>query len=244
MIEAIDLHKYYKDFHAVRGVSLSVERGQIVGLLGPNGAGKTTTLRMLAGIIKPTSGAARVAGHTIETHPIEVKGKLGFLSGDTQLYQRLTPREILRYFGELHLLPEAVIAERTDQLIADLEMEAFADQRIGTLSSGQKQRANVARALVHGPEALIFDEATASLDIISGQFIMHYLRKAREDGKAVLFSTHIMGEAEYLCDLIALLYRGVIIFKGTKAEILEHYESPNLTEAFLKAVAHMDEVTP
>lgn len=243
MIEARNLSKHYKDFVAVQDLSVTVPPGKIIGLLGPNGAGKTTTLRMLAGILKPTTGEIRICGYDLTEEPFEVKRRLGFLSGDTQLYQRLTSREVLRYFGRLHEMEETWLEERIERLVQDLDMGPYADKRIGTLSTGQKQRANVARTILHDPEVLILDEATASLDIISGKFILTYLQQARDEGKAIVFSTHIMGEAEYLCDEIALIYRGRVIYIGTTPEILDRYEAANLTEAFFNAIAEVEEAS-
>ncbi|WP_438008032.1 ABC transporter ATP-binding protein [Sorangium sp. So ce321] len=231
------LVKRYGDFTAVEGVDLAVHPGEIVGLLGPNGAGKTTTLRMLAGILSPTGGRVAIGGVDLAARPLEAKQRIGFLSGDTQLYQRLTPREVLRYFGRLYGMKEPALSRRIDALVADLEMDAFASRPCGTLSTGQKQRANIARAFLHEPEVLILDEPTTALDIISGRFIVESIRRERAAGKAVLFSTHIMGEAEYLCDRIALLHEGRIADTGALPELLERAGATNLTDAFLHHVA-------
>ncbi len=198
------LVKRFGPVAAVDGVSLTVSAGEVVGLLGPNGAGKTTTLRMLAGILTPDAGRVRVGGLDIHERPLDAKRRLGFLSGDTQLYQRLTTREVLRYFGRLYGMADALIAARTAQLVEELEMGEFAGRPCGTLSSGQKQRANIARAFLHEPDLLILDEPTVALDVISGQFIVQSIRRQREAGRAILFSTHVMSEAEYLCDRILL----------------------------------------
>jgi sodium transport system ATP-binding protein len=205
-------------------------------LLGPNGAGKTTTLRMLAGILTPDSGSVCVGGLDIHDRPLEAKRRLGFLSGDTQLYQRLTAREVLRYFGRLYGMADTLIGARTAQLVSELEMGDFADRPCGTLSSGQKQRANIARAFLHEPQLLILDEPTVALDVISGQFIVESIRRQREAGRAVLFSTHIMSEAEYLCDRILLLHRGHIIDEGVLDDLLARSGCRNLTDAFLLRV--------
>jgi sodium transport system ATP-binding protein len=221
---------------AVSDVSLTVSAGEVVGLLGPNGAGKTTTLRMLAGILTPDAGRVLVAELDIHAAPLDAKRRLGFLSGDTQLYQRLSTREVLRYFGRLYGMPEAAIAAREGQLIDELDMGGFASRPCGTLSSGQKQRANIARAFLHEPELLILDEPTVALDVISGQFIVESIRRQRAAGRAVLFSTHIMSEAEYLCDRILLLHGGRIIDEGSLQELLARSGCGNLTDAFLHQV--------
>jgi sodium transport system ATP-binding protein len=230
------LVKWFGPVAAVDGVSLTVSAGEVVGLLGPNGAGKTTTLRMLAGILTPDSGAVRVGGVDIHDQPLDAKRRLGFLSGDTQLYQRLTTREVLRYFGRLYGMADARVDARSARLVEELEMKEFADRPCGTLSSGQKQRANIARAFLHEPVLLVLDEPTVALDVISGQFIVESIRRQREAGRAVLFSTHIMSEAEYLCDRILLLHRGRIIDEGPLADLLARSGCGNLTDAFLRRV--------
>jgi len=230
------LVKRFGPVAAVDGVSLSVASGEIVGLLGPNGAGKTTTLRMLAGILTPDRGHVRVGGLDIHERPREAKRRIGFLSGDTQLYQRLSTREVLRYFGRLYGMAEPRIEARTAQLVRDLEMGEFAERPCGTLSSGQKQRANIARAFLHEPDLLILDEPTVALDVVSGQFIVESIRRQREAGRGVLFSTHIMSEAEYLCDRILLIHRGHVIDEGPLEGLLARSGCRNLTDAFLDGV--------
>jgi sodium transport system ATP-binding protein len=230
------LVKRFGPVAAVDGVSLTVSAGEVVGLLGPNGAGKTTTLRMLAGILTPDAGRVCVRGLDIHERPLDAKRRLGFLSGDTQLYQRLTTREVLRYFGRLYGMADALIETRTAQLVEDLEMGEFAGRPCGTLSSGQKQRANIARAFLHEPDLLVLDEPTVALDVISGQFIVESIRQQREAGRAILFSTHIMSEAEYLCDRILLLHRGHIIDEGVLDDLLARSGCRNLTDAFLLRV--------
>ncbi|MEW5974594.1 MAG: ABC transporter ATP-binding protein [Acidobacteriota bacterium] len=232
-LQACGLVKKFGDVTAVDDVNLTVCSGEIVGLLGPNGAGKTTTLRMLAGILTPSSGDIRIAGKNILQDPLLTKKRIGFLSGDTQLYQRLTPREVLLYFGRLYELEESRLKARIERLIEDLEMSSFVSRSCGTLSSGQKQRANIARAFLHEPDLLILDEPTTALDVISGQFIVEAIRKERAAGRAVLFSTHIMGEAEYLCDRIYLIHEGRIVDHGALQELLERSGCRNLTDAFL-----------
>ena len=240
MIDAIELTKRYGALTAAESISFSVQPGEVVGLLGPNGAGKTTVLRMLAGILTPTSGQARVAGCDAQVDPMGLKRQLGFLSGDTALYQRLTPREILRYFGRLNDLDDATIARRTETLIQDLRMQDFIDQRCQGLSAGQRQKANIARAFLHDPPALILDEPTTALDIVTGSFLLEAIARARTAGKAVLFSTHIMGEAEYLCDRVLLIHRGRIIDSGSVPEVIARAGVRTLTDAFLSQMDHAE----
>ncbi|MEP7117858.1 MAG: ABC transporter ATP-binding protein [Acidobacteriota bacterium] len=232
-LEATALGKRFAAVTAVDDVSLVVRPGEIVGLLGPNGAGKTTTLRMLAGILSPDRGRVVIDGLDVHVDPIAAKRRLGFLSGDTQLYQRLSPREMLRYFAQLYELEPAQADRRIATLIAELDIGSFADRPCGTLSSGQKQRANLARAFLHEPQLLILDEPTNALDVVSGQFIVQAIRRARDAGRAVLLSTHIMGEAEYLCDRISLIHRGRIVDSGPLETLLQRSGQGNLTDAFL-----------
>lgn len=233
-LAAESLVKQFETVTAVKGVSLTVSAGEIVGLLGPNGAGKTTALRMLAGILTPTAGRVVVNGLDLQAHPLAAKQQIGFLSGDTQLYHRLTAREVLRYFGRLYGMADGQLTNRIEQLVTELEMAAFADRPCRTLSTGQKQRANIARAFLHRPSVLMLDEPTAALDVISGQFIIEAIRRERAAGRAVLISTHIMSEAEELCDRIYLLHEGGIADHGTLAEILARAGCASLTEAFLR----------
>lgn len=230
---ATQLSKQFGDFKAVDQVSLRVAPGEIVGVLGPNGAGKTTTLRMLAGILTPTSGRVTVGGVDLHTDALAAKRKIGFLSGDTQLYRRLTPREMLLFFGRLYEVPEEHLVAKVEDLIRQLDMASFAGRPCGALSSGQKQRANIARAFLHEPDLLILDEPTATLDVWSGQFIVEAIRREKALNRAILFSTHIMSEVEYLCDRIYLIHGGRLVEEGTVADILSRSGAPNLTDAFL-----------
>lgn len=235
-LAADGLMRRFGELTAVRGVSLELHPGEVLGLLGPNGAGKTTILRMLAGILAPTEGRVTVMGLDTQEQALEARRHIGFLSGDTQLYQRLNPREVLDYFGRLYGLDAARRKERIEQLVAELDMTSFASRPCGQLSSGQKQRANIARAFLHEPDVLILDEPTNALDVLTGRFIIQAIRREKAAGRAILFSTHIMGEAEYLCDRILLLHKGEIVGGGAVPEVLERTGSANLTDAFLKCI--------
>jgi sodium transport system ATP-binding protein len=243
-LKACGIVKCYGQFKALDQFFMSVHAGEVVGLLGPNGAGKTTALRILAGILTPTEGEVLVDGQEIHGDLLAAKRKIGFLSGDTQLYQRLSPREVLFFFGRLYGMKEHPLRDRIEKLVQDLEMSDYASRPCGTLSSGQKQRANIARAFLHQPEVLILDEPTTALDVISGQFIVESIRREKTAGRAVLFSTHIMGEAEYLCDRIYLLHQGRVIDHGSLEEILERSACRNLTDSFLKFSGHAHQANP
>jgi len=233
-LRAEGLTKRFGAVLAVDQATIQVDPGEVVGLLGPNGAGKTTMLRMIAGILAPDAGSVTVAGMDMATRPLEAKRAVGFHSGDTQLYRRLNAREALAYFGRLYGMEEAHLKARIDELVELLDMRSFCDRPCDTYSAGQKQRANIARAFLHEPELLILDEPTTALDVISGRFIVETIRAESAAGRAVLFSTHIMGEAEYLCDRIALLHQGRIVDHGRLDELLERSGCRNLTDTFLK----------
>jgi len=233
LLVAEELRKTYAQVEALRQLDLQVFPGEVVGLLGPNGAGKTTCLRILAGILAPTAGRASICGHDTQQSPLLAKQHLGFLSGDTALYKRLTPREVLTFFGRLHQIPTPILQQRSAQLIEQLGMQEFADRQCGTLSSGQSQKANIARTLIHDPPVLILDEPTTALDIVTGRFILDAISQARTAGRAVLFSTHIMGEVEYLCDRIVLIHQGQVCAQGSLQELRQRTGKHELTDIFL-----------
>lgn len=219
-IQVHNLRKAYRspdgtEFAAVDGISFDVGAGSIFGLLGPNGAGKTTTLRMLATLIAPSDGTASVAGHDIETDPQAVRAGVGFLTGSTGLYPRLTAREAVRYFGRLYGMSPEILEPRIDSLFDRLEIRGYEKKRCGELSTGMKQKVSIARAIVHDPPVLILDEPTTGLDVLASRHIVEFIRDSRAEGKCVLFSTHIMSEAERLCDEIAIIHEGRIVASGT-----------------------------
>ncbi len=219
---------------AVDGLSFCVGQGKIYGLLGPNGAGKTTTLRLLSGLMKPTSGRAVLAGHDVADDPQAVKRVIGFLTANTGLYQRLSPRELLMYFAELHGLSDP--RARVTHLIDWLDMGDFADLRGGALSTGQKQRTNIARALVGDPPILILDEPTLGLDVLSNRVILDFIVRERDEGKTIVLSTHYLDEAESMCDLIGLLHDGRLVAEGTLEELRSYSGQQRLSNIFLKIV--------
>jgi len=240
LIKIEHMSKSYGPFPAVIDISFEVLRGEIIGFLGPNGAGKTTTLRMLSGLMKPTSGKVSVAGFDVATQPMEVKNAMGFLTANTGLYQRLTARELLIYFGQLHNMELGRAVDRTDELIDWLGINDFADLRCGALSTGQKQRVNIARALVSDPQILIMDEPTLGLDVLSNRIILKYIKRERELGKAIILSTHYLDEAEDMCDRIGLLHNGKLVAEGDLAALRLLSGQQRLSNIFLKLI-HADE---
>jgi sodium transport system ATP-binding protein len=241
MIETENLGKHFHDkkrgaIRAVEGVSFRCEPGRVYGLLGANGAGKTTTLRMLATILKPSAGTARVAGFDIVRDADKVRQNIGFLSTSTALYGRLTAREMVEYFGRLHRLSETELKRSVDSLFARLEMESFRDRRCDDLSTGMKQKVSVARTLVHDPTVMIFDEPTSGLDVITARSIIGFIRECRGRGKTVLFSTHVMSEAEKLCDTIGIIHNGRLLAEGGLPELRDTYKQHDLEEIFVQVV--------
>jgi sodium transport system ATP-binding protein len=223
------------EFAAVDGISFGCQAGEVFGLLGPNGAGKTTTLRSLSTMLKPTSGSIRVMGIDAVACPQKVREKIGFYSADTSVYARFSPRELLRYFGTLSKY-SGNLDERIETVISDLDMSSFADVRCEKLSTGMRQRASLGRGIIHDPPVLILDEPTSSLDVGTTLAIHKYIERWRNESKCVILSTHIMSEAEKLCNRIAILHKGRILANGTLEELRaltgEHY----LEDVFLKLV--------
>ena len=218
---------------AVRGVSFRVAAGACYGLLGPNGAGKTTLLRMIATLVTPSSGAATVDGFRGDEQPERLRARLGFMSGNTRLYRRLTGRETLAYFGRLYGLDEARIRSRTEELAEAFELGGFLDRRCGGYSTGQAQRVSIARVMLHDPPLLILDEPTLGLDVMSSRSMLDFVRGARDRGTAVVFSTHHMAEAEELCSRVGFLHGGRLLAEDTPAGLCAAAGAGTLKDAFL-----------
>ncbi len=240
MIEADRLGKEFHDskrglVRAVNDVSFRCQPGRVYGLLGANGAGKTTTLRTLATILRPSSGTARVAGYDIRREPQKVRASIGFLSTATALYGRLTAWETVEYFGHLNGLNGETLRRRIESLFLRLEV-TFPERRCDKLSTGMKQKVSIARTLVHDPPVMILDEPTSGLDVMSARAIIGFIRECREQGKTVLFSTHVMSEAEKLCDTIGIIHDGCLKTEGTLAELRERSGLQDLEEIFVRTV--------
>lgn len=243
MIEAKELTKQFvrtvkkgkkEEFFAVDHVSFQAENGEILGILGPNGAGKTTLLRMLGSLMEPTSGGVVITDKDMGqiTQKEILKKHIGYLSENTKLYGRFTVREMLSLFGELYDFTSQEIEARVEEICGLMQMETFIDNRIEKLSTGQKQRTSIARCLVHNPDIYIFDEPTLGLDIISSKAIIDFMKQEKARGKSVLYSTHYMEEAEFLCDRIIMIDKGKIIAAGTPEELKAATQTSNLRDTF------------
>jgi sodium transport system ATP-binding protein len=241
MVQAIDLTKEFKDkkrgkFKAVDSVNFSCEPGKIFGLLGANGAGKTTTLRMISTVMQPTSGTVKVEGQDIRKNAQRVRAKIGFLTGNTGLYQRLTAREVIRYFGNLNGMTNKQVDERLVEIGEWLKMKDFLDVRAAKLSSGMAQKVNIARTIIHDPPVMVFDEPTVALDIIAARSIIEFINFCKSQNKCILFSTHIMREAERICDEVAIIHEGRIMAQGTVQSLKNMAEEEEFEDAFIKLV--------
>lgn len=237
-LRAVNLVKTFADpkrgpVNAVDQVSFDIQPGEIFGLLGPNGAGKTTTLRILATLLKPSSGTATLNGFDIVTQAGRVREQIGFLSGETGLYGRLTPREILSFFGKLNGMTGAPLQTRIKEVIDRFGISGFADTRTDKLSTGMKQKTAIARTLLHDPPILILDEPTSGLDVPTARVIEQSIVEARQRGKCILYSTHVMEEAEYLCDRIAVIYDGAIKIIGSMDQLRAQTGKQRLRDVFL-----------
>lgn len=226
------------EINAVDGISMTVREGEIVGILGPNGAGKTTLLRMMSRLMRPTSGMVSVQIDEKEiTDDIEFKKHIGYLSNNTKLYGRLSSRELLQMLGVVYGMSKADTERKIEEISEILSMKNFLDNRIEKLSTGQTQRASIARCLVHDPQVYIFDEPTLGLDILSSASIIEFMKKERERGKTILYSTHYMEEAEYLCDRIVMIHRGKIVSEGSPGSLKAQTGKENLRDVFAELIA-------
>lgn len=246
MIHVRELTKHYCDlrrgqFTALAGISFRAQPGQVYGLLGPNGAGKTTALRILSTVLRPSSGTAAINGFDVLTQPAQVRRQIGFMSANTAVYDRMTGWEMVEYFGRLHDIDGDELAGRMETIFDRLKMNDTRDVLGAKMSTGMKQKVSVARAIVHDPPVLIFDEATAGLDVLVARALLKTVAELRDQGKCILFSTHIMREAERLCDRVAILHRGHILAEGTLDEVRDRHHQRDLEELFFQLISHHDE---
>lgn len=245
MIHVRELTKTYSDFRrgpivALAGLTFDAVPGQIFGLLGPNGAGKTTALRILSTVLRPTSGTATINGFDVATQPAIIRHQIGFVSTNTAVYDRMTAWEMVEYFGRLYGLEADLLRARMESIFERMQMNEIRDLLGAKMSTGMKQKVSIARAMVHDPPVLIFDEATSGLDVLVARSLLKIVLELRDQGKCVIFSTHIMREAERLCDRIAIMHRGHILSEGTLPELLEKHGEPDLEETFFKLLSHHD----
>ncbi|WP_218079434.1 ABC transporter ATP-binding protein [Anthocerotibacter panamensis] len=236
MLEVLNLRKSFKNIAAVQGVSFKAPDAQITGLLGPNGAGKTTTLRILYTVLKPDSGTARVDGFDSVTATQEVQQRIGVLPDSRGLYPRFTARENVRYYGRLHGLRGAVLEQQIQDLVKLLDMQEFADRRTEGFSQGQRLKVAIARALVHQPQNILLDEPTNGLDVMSTRALRTVIRRFRDEGKCVLFSSHVMQEVAALCDTVIVITRGQVVAEGTPEQLRRTTGQENLEDAFVAAI--------
>ena len=246
-VEVIRLHKTFYDdsrgeVHAVDGLDFACYPGEVFGILGANGAGKTTTLRVLSTVLRPTGGTARIMGHDVVEEPEAVRRNLGFYSASTALYPRLTARETLEFFARINRFPPDRVPGRVEELVERFGIREYANVRVEKLSSGMKQKVSIARTIAHDPPVLIFDEPTVGLDILNALEMVRVIRDLRDEGKTILFSSHIMSEVEKLCDRIAIVHRGRLLALGTldalRARTGEHY----LEDIFVQFVTQAEGV--
>ena len=233
MIEVQRLCKHFGSVRAVDDVSFRAEDGCVTGLLGPNGAGKTTTLRVLTGLMSPDTGTANVDGFDVKTDPFVVQSRIGVLPDSRGLYPRLTPREHIDYFGRLQGVPEATLRTRREKLIESLGLTEVADRRVAAFSHGERNKVALARALIHDPHNVILDEPTHGLDVTSTRTIRALINGLREQGRCVLFTSHVMQEVSALCDRIVVIAKGGVVADGTPDSLREKTGCDDLEDAFV-----------
>lgn len=249
MIDVRSLSKAYSDLRrgevrALDGITFQAAPGQVYGLLGPNGAGKTTALRILSTVLEPTGGTAIVGGFDCVTQPELVRHQIGFVSANTAVYDRMTAREMVEYFGRLYGMGEEELRERMELLFDRFQMQDMRDVLGAKMSTGMKQKVSIARAIIHDPPVLIFDEATTGLDVLVARALLDAVAELRNEGKCIVFSTHIMREAERLCDRIAIMHRGRILAEGSLAELSEAHGEPDLEELFFRLIRKQEAEHP
>ena len=225
-----------EEFYADKDISFTAKDGEIIGILGPNGAGKTTLLRMIVGILEPTEGTISFDGMNYQENEIEIKQQIAYLSGNTKLYDTLTAYELLKMCCDIYKVEPKEAEKRIQEITKILKMDQFLYNKIENLSTGQTQKVNIARCLVHNPKYYILDEATTGLDIISSQIILNFMKEERTKGKTILYSTHYMEEAENICDRVIMINKGEVIQEGTPSEIKKVTKTTNLRDAFFTLI--------
>jgi len=237
MIQLIELTKDFGKVRAVDRLSFTINKGEIFGLLGENGAGKTTTLRMLATMLKPTSGTAIISGLDITKEPEKVRRKIGILFGsESGLYARLTARENIEYFATLHDMKKDEIKKRIDELVERFQMQEFIDKPAGKFSKGMKQKVCFVRSIIHDPDVMLFDEPTNSLDVTSAKEVQDFIRLCKQEGRTIIFSSHTMSEVEKLCDRVAIIHKGKLVAIGTIDEIKQRFSGASFEDVFIRLV--------
>ena len=241
MIRVDELSKTFQgrgpgEFVALDRVSFHVEAGEIYGLLGPNGAGKTTCLRVLSTVLRPTGGSARVAGFDVVREAAEVRARIGFMSGNTGIYDRMTAWELVAYFGRLHGMQGESLQERMETIFKWLQLNDIRDVLGSKMSTGMRQKVSIARTIIHDPPVLIFDEPTNGLDVLVARAVLESIARLREEGKCIIFSTHVMREVEKLCDRVGIIDQGRILAEGTLPELVERYDEPDVEAIFFRLI--------
>jgi len=249
MIQVEHLSKHYADLRrgklvALDDVSFQASEGEIFGLLGPNGAGKTTALRILSTVLRPSAGRASVNGYDVVTQQSQVRHQIGFMSANTGVYDRMSAWEMVEFFGKLYAMSDEALRERMELLFERLKMNDIRDLLGAKMSTGMKQKVSIARAIVHDPPVLIFDEATSGLDVLVARALLDTVAELRDHGKCIIFSTHIMREAEKLCDRLAIVHRGHILSMGTLEDLRELHMQRDLEELFFRLISRHDEQHP
>ena len=242
MIHVERLTKSFSDLRrgtvcALDHVSFDVQPGEIFGLLGPNGAGKTTCLRILSTVLRPTDGLATIAGYDVATHPAEVRSSIGFMSGNTGLYDRMTAWELVEYYGRLYGMPEDKLQRRLEELFTTLQMHDFRDTLGAKMSTGMRQKVSIARTIIHDPPVMIFDEPTSGLDVLVARALLKPIASLKDQGKCIIFSTHIMREVEKLCDRVAIIHKGRILAEGSVPELQQRYGQTDMEELFFDLIS-------
>ena len=246
MIEVSELTKCFSDakrgtVSALGGVSFEVKPGEVFGLLGPNGAGKTTCLRILSTVLRPTSGRTIISGYDVANYPAQVRSRIGFMSNNTGIYDRMTAWEMVEYFGKLYGLTGDILNSRMDEVFTMLQMHEFKDLLGSKMSTGMRQKVSIARTIVHDPPVLIFDEPTSGLDVLVARNVIEAVSQLRDAGKSIIYSTHIMSEVERLCDRVAVIHKGQILAMGTRQELCELHKTDSMEELFFALIDRYDE---